>query len=76
VVTKDNKAESRPVVVGDWHGDDWFITEGLHAGDVVVVDGGQGLQSGVAVAPKPLLVEKSAIPDGAPPAVKSEKKSK
>ena len=76
VVTKDNKAESRPVVVGDWYGNDWFITEGLRAGDVVVVDGGLGLQPGVAVAPKPLLVEKSAIPDGAPPAVKSEKKSK
>jgi len=75
VVTKDNKAESRPVVVGDWYGNDWFITEGLRAGDVVVVDGGLGLQSGVAVAPKP-LIEESAIPDGAPPAVKSEKKSK
>ena len=32
VIDKDNKAEPRPVVAGDWHGNDWFITEGLKAG--------------------------------------------
>jgi membrane fusion protein (multidrug efflux system) len=28
VVDKEGKAEQRPVVVGEWHGDDWFIYEG------------------------------------------------
>jgi membrane fusion protein, multidrug efflux system len=29
VVNKESKVEVRPVVVGEWHGDDWFIDEGL-----------------------------------------------
>ena len=48
VVDKDNKAEPRPVVVGDWHGNDWFISEGLKAGETVVVDGGMTLRPGRA----------------------------
>ncbi|MDN0077167.1 efflux RND transporter periplasmic adaptor subunit [Crenobacter sp. SG2303] len=39
VVGKDAKAQQRVVEVGDWHGDDWFITDGLKAGERVVVDG-------------------------------------
>ena len=39
VVNKGGKAELRPVVVGDWYGDSWFIAQGLAAGDQVVVDG-------------------------------------
>jgi membrane fusion protein (multidrug efflux system) len=39
VVNKGGKAELRPVVVGDWHGDSWFVAQGLAAGDQVVVDG-------------------------------------
>jgi len=39
VANKDGKAELRPVVVGDWYGESWFITQGLAAGDRVVVDG-------------------------------------
>ena len=39
VVDKDGKAEQRPVEVGSWNGDDWFITEGLRSGERVVVDG-------------------------------------
>ena len=39
VVGEDIKAEARPVTVGEWHGNDWFIYEGLHGGDQVVVDG-------------------------------------
>jgi membrane fusion protein (multidrug efflux system) len=54
VVTKDGKAENRPVVVGDWHGNDWFITEGLRAGEQVVVDGAIALRPGAPVTVKPL----------------------
>jgi len=52
VVDKDNKAENRPVTVGDWSGDDWVVTEGLRAGDRVVVDGGLKLGPGTALNPK------------------------
>jgi len=31
--------EPRPVQLGDWSGEDWIITGGLHPGDKVVVDG-------------------------------------
>jgi membrane fusion protein (multidrug efflux system) len=62
VVTQESRAESRPVAVGDWQGDDWFINEGLQAGEDVVVDGGLTLQPGAAVSAKPLGAEKSAGP--------------
>jgi len=39
VVGDENKAEPRPVLVGQWHGNDWFINEGLQDGDQVVLDG-------------------------------------
>jgi membrane fusion protein (multidrug efflux system) len=39
VVDKDSKAHQRVVEPGEWHGDDWFITDGLHPGERIVVDG-------------------------------------
>ncbi len=39
VVDKDGKAQQRVVEVGSWLGDDWFITDGLKAGERVIVDG-------------------------------------
>lgn len=39
VLDSDGKAKQRVVEVGDWHGDDWFISDGLRAGERVVVDG-------------------------------------
>ena len=49
VVNKDDQAELRPVTVGDWEGDAWFIDDGLENGDRVVVEGGQRLAQGVKV---------------------------
>jgi membrane fusion protein (multidrug efflux system) len=65
VVDQDGKAENRPVTVGDWSGDDWVVTDGLRAGDRVVVDGGLKLSPGAALAPKPYVATASAAP--APP---------
>lgn len=48
-VVKDGKAEFQPVEVGPWHGDQWFIDQGLEKGDVVVVDGALKLRAGVPV---------------------------
>jgi membrane fusion protein (multidrug efflux system) len=39
VIDGDSKPRQRVVEVGEWHGDDWFITQGLRAGERVVVDG-------------------------------------
>ncbi len=39
VVNAEGKAEQRVVEVGDWHGDDWFVSKGLQPGERVVVDG-------------------------------------
>jgi membrane fusion protein (multidrug efflux system) len=51
-VTKEGKAELRPVTIGDWSGNDIFINEGLRAGDQIVVDGGLTLSPGIAVTAK------------------------
>jgi membrane fusion protein (multidrug efflux system) len=39
VIGNDGKARQRVVEVGDWYGDEWFITDGLKRGERVVVDG-------------------------------------
>ena len=72
VVSKEDKAELRPVLVGDWHGDSWFIAQGLAGGDRVVVDGGLRLAPGAAVkvtpyTPKPESAEaaRPSAPAGA-----------
>jgi membrane fusion protein (multidrug efflux system) len=39
VIGNDGKAKQRVVEVGDWIGDDWFISDGLKPGERVVVDG-------------------------------------
>lgn len=52
VVDRENRAESRPVVVGDLMNSDWFISEGLKAGEKVVVDGGMTLRPGITVTVK------------------------
>jgi len=72
VVNKAGKAELRPVDVGDWYGESWFISQGLAAGDQVVVDGAIRLAQDVSVkatpyAPKPGSPEASpaARPAGA-----------
>ncbi len=49
LVDKEGKADLRPVTVGDWYEDSWFINEGLRAGDELVVDGGQRLSAGATV---------------------------
>ncbi|HVN32819.1 MAG TPA: efflux RND transporter periplasmic adaptor subunit [Thermoanaerobaculaceae bacterium] len=73
VVSREGKAELRPVVVGKWHGDDWFVNEGLHAGDQVIVDGTLALQAGAplsvqpaAAAPPPAGERSPSDPGSAP----------
>jgi membrane fusion protein (multidrug efflux system) len=74
VVSKENKAEQRPVVVGDWQGNNWFITEGLQGGEVVVVDGGLALQAGAPVKIKTEASAAEPAAAAAPPKAAAEKK--
>jgi membrane fusion protein, multidrug efflux system len=53
VVAKDNKVEQRPVTVGAWEGNEWFIFEGVKGGETVVVDGGIALRPGLQVTVQP-----------------------
>jgi membrane fusion protein (multidrug efflux system) len=39
VVDAQSKAHQRVIEVGDWHGEDWFVSEGLKPGERIVVDG-------------------------------------
>ena len=69
VVDKDGKAQIRGVQVGEWQGGDWFIEQGLDAGDVVVTDGVARLSPGmpVKVAPAAAAVAAPATSDGGKP---------
>jgi membrane fusion protein (multidrug efflux system) len=71
VLDKDNKPRQRVVEVGDWYGDDWFISDGLRAGERVVVDGAGRVTptSPLKVAnlgPPPALASAGAGPRAAP----------
>src|SRR5439155_20083471 len=50
---KENKAESRPVRVGDWVGSDSMILGGLNPGDGVILDNLLKVRPGAAVSPQP-----------------------
>jgi membrane fusion protein (multidrug efflux system) len=62
VIGKDNKAEPRPVTVGEWVGNDWIITSGLNPGDKVIVDGLMKVFPGAPVQ----IGDPNAPPPGAP----------
>ena len=51
VVTADNKVELRVIKTDRAIRDKWLVTDGLHAGDRVIVDGLQKVQPGATVAP-------------------------
>ncbi|MGW8313700.1 MAG: efflux RND transporter periplasmic adaptor subunit, partial [Desulfuromonadales bacterium] len=49
IASPEGTAEIRPVMVGAWVGSDWIITQGLKAGEQVIVDGFQRLRPGAPV---------------------------
>ena len=64
LITADNKADIRPVTVGERHGSDWIILDGVKAGEKVVVEGVQKARPGTPVDPKPFVKDagKQAAP--------------
>jgi len=49
VIDEEGKAEFKPITVGQWYGDEWFVDEGLEGGETVVVDGALKLRPDVQV---------------------------
>ena len=65
MLVKDNKIEQLPVTTGGAIKNDWLITSGLKAGDVVVVEGFQKIRPGAPVQASPWNKDKAG---GAPAA--------
>ena len=49
VLTKDNKADARPLEVGEWTSDGWVILSGIKPGDKVITDGVMKIGPGAPV---------------------------
>ena len=65
VVTADNRIEVRPLKAQRALGDRWLVTEGLAAGERVVVDGLQKVRPGVEVVAVSTAPQADAPPAGA-----------
>lgn len=65
LVSDEGTAEPRPVIVGDWIGDDWIIEQGLRGGETLVVEGFQRLGPGLPVKPMPVGAGAEAQPAAA-----------
>ena len=57
VVTADNKVEARTIKLGDAVGDKWVVSDGLKAGDTVIVEGLQKIKPGITVTTVPFQPE-------------------
>jgi membrane fusion protein (multidrug efflux system) len=57
VVDANNKVNIRTVKMGDRVDQQWIITEGLHPGERVIVEGLQKIRQGMQVDPKPAAAQ-------------------
>ena len=55
VVNKDNQVEQRPVALGEWYQESWFVAQGLAASETIVVDGALRLVPGATVRTRPFV---------------------
>ena len=53
ILNETNGVHVQPVKVGEQNGASWIITDGLSAGDRVVVEGTQKVKEGTLVNPQP-----------------------
>jgi len=49
IVDEKGKAEFKPITVGQWYEDEWFVDDGLEGGETVVVNGALKLRPGMPV---------------------------
>ena len=74
IVNAKGLVEPRPVTTVATQGKDWIVTEGLKAGDKVIVDGIAKVKPEQAVVAKPYQPQ-GAAPQGAQPAATTEQKA-
>ena len=60
IVDSENKAQPRQIQVDQAHEDSWIVTEGVSAGDEVIVLGYQKVDQGAEVDPEPWQSAKDA----------------
>lgn len=65
VVDANNKVVTRTIKADNAQGDKWIVTEGLKAGDKVIVEGLQKIKPGAVV--KPVLWKNPAVADATSP---------
>jgi len=70
VIGADNKADIRPVTVGERIGSEWIISTGLQPGEKVIAEGTQKARPGMTVNPKPFV---AGAPAAASPAKPEDK---
>ena len=68
VVGADDKADIRPVTVGERIGSEWIISKGLQPGEQVVAEGTQKVRPGMTVTTKPFEPATPAAKADAKPA--------
>ena len=64
IVTADNKVEPRTIKLGQAIGNNWIVTDGLKAGDNVIVEGLQKIKPEMTVKPVPFKSTDSATDGG------------
>ncbi|MGV3344812.1 efflux RND transporter periplasmic adaptor subunit [Enterobacteriaceae bacterium LUAb1] len=65
VVNKENKVELRKLITDQAIGDKWLITDGLQAGDRVIVSGVQRVKPGGQATPQEIDTGNTAVPQNA-----------
>jgi membrane fusion protein, multidrug efflux system len=68
VLAEGNKAELRPVTLGQVLGSEWVVESGLKSGETVIADGVQKVQPGATVAPEPWKPDAAADASAPAPA--------
>ncbi|MCD8566671.1 MAG: efflux RND transporter periplasmic adaptor subunit [Alphaproteobacteria bacterium] len=75
VVDQNNQAQPRPVQVEQAYKDSWIVTDGLSAGDKVIVEGYQKVRPGAPVSPAPWVsAEAAEAAKGIEPAASADSK--
>jgi len=73
VIGAGEKAEPRPIKVVRTVGDTWLVSDGLKAGDRVILEGLQKARPGTQVKAVPFGSAPAAPPAGAPQAAAAKK---
>lgn len=66
IINEENKVDFRPVTVGDWQGNNWFISDGLKSGEQIVVDGGVNLHPGDNIKVKQVIQQLESTLESVP----------